>query len=374
MPLRVLIDATAVPPDLGGVGRYVEGLIRGLTELSVNLTLVCRAAAADGCRGQAPGARVIAGPRLLAARPARLAWEQTALPRLMADVGADLLHSPHYTMPLVSSRPVVVTLHDATFFTHPELHTPVKRGFFRAATHVALRRAALCVVPSAATREELARVAGGEAARIAVAHHGVDRDRFRRPTRAETERVARRLGLDGARYIAFLGTLEPRKNVPALIRGWVLACQDRDDPPALVLAGASGWDDNVDDAVASVPPQLRVLRPGYLPLEELPGLLGGAEVVAYPSLGEGFGLPVLEAMACGAAVLTSRHLALPEVGGDAVAYCGTRPEEIAAELAALLDDPLRRRRLGEAGAQRAAIFTWRDAAQAHLRAYERALL
>ena len=109
-----------------------------------------------------------------------------------------------------------------------------------------------------------------------------------------------------------------------------------------MLAGAAGWDAGVEPAVAAVPAGMTVLRPGHLPVELLPGLLGGAQVVAYPSLGEGFGLPVLEAMACGAAVLTTRKLSLPEVGGDAVAYTGTGAGDIAAALSELLDDPERR--------------------------------
>ena len=105
--------------------------------------------------------------------------------------------------------------------------------------------------------------------------------------------------------------LEPRKNVPNLIRGWVEAVTWRDDPPALVLAGGSGWDDDVDAAIAEVPSHLRVVRPGYLRFADLPGFLGGATVVAFPSHGEGFGLPVLEAMACGTPVLTTQRLSLP---------------------------------------------------------------
>jgi glycosyltransferase involved in cell wall biosynthesis len=152
----------------------------------------------------------------------------------------------------------------------------------------------------------------------------------------------------------------------------VQACAGRERPPALVLAGGAGWDSRLDAAVAAVPAGLRVLRPGYLPFPELPGFLGGADVVAYPSLGEGFGLPVLEAMACGAAVLTTRRLALPEVGGDAVAYTGTAPDEIGRDLAALLDDPTRRGALAEAGRRRAEEFTWARSAELHVEAYERA--
>jgi glycosyltransferase involved in cell wall biosynthesis len=197
----------------------------------------------------------------------------------------------------------------------------------------------------------------------------VDTTTFHVPAAEEVAAVRDSLGIGDRPYVAFLGTLEPRKNVPALIRGWTAACRDRSDPPALVLAGGRGWDDRVDPAVADVPAQLQVVRPGYLPLEQLAGFLGGAEVVAYPSLGEGFGLPVLEAMACGAPVLTTRVLSIPEVAGDAAAYSGTAPEEIAAELGRLLDDPARRAELGVAAHLRAADFTWENCARVHRAVY-----
>jgi glycosyltransferase involved in cell wall biosynthesis len=136
-----------------------------------------------------------------------------------------------------------------------------------------------------------------------------------------------------------------------------------------VLAGGRGWDDEIERAAAEVPAGLTLLRPGYLPLELLAGLLGGAELVAYPSLGEGFGLPVLEAMACGAPVLTTRILSLPEVGGDAVAYTEPDAASIGRALADLLADPGRRRSLGGAALARAAQFDWRACARAHLASY-----
>ena len=117
------------------------------------------------------------------------------------------------------------------------------------------------------------------------------------------------------------------------------------EPPALVLAGSSGWDDGVDQAVAEVPPHLQIVRTGFLRPADLPGLLGGAMVVAYPSKAEGFGLPVLEAMACGAAVLTARRLSLPEVGGDAVAYTEPDADSIGKALRELIDDEERREQL-----------------------------
>ena len=306
-------------------------------------------------------------------RPARLAWEQTGLPLVASQVGAQVVHSPHYTLPLRSGRPVVVTLHDATFFTEPEMHTSMKGTFFRSATRTALRRASRCIVPSKATRDELVRVLDADATTLDVAYHGVDQAIFHVPSADEQERVQARLGLGGQPYIAFLSTLEPRKNVPALVRAWVRSCEGRAIPPALVLAGGAGWDDDIDRAISEVPSALRVLRPGYLRFTDLRGFLGGALVVAYPSHGEGFGLPVLEAMACGAPVLTTPRLSLPEVGGDAVAYTEPDPAAISAGLSALLDDPARRAQLSEAGHQRSLEFTWAASAEAHMACYSRAL-
>ncbi len=370
---RVLLDATAVPADRGGVGRYVDGLVSALAQAGADLALVCQRADLERYSRMAPEATVVAAPAAVAHRPARLAWEQTGLPLIAEQVAAEVVHSPHYTLPLRAGCPVVVTIHDATFFTIPELHVSARVTFFRSATRTALRRATRVVVPSRATRDELVRLLQADPDKLFVAHHGVDSRLFHVPGEQEKDRVQTRLGLSGQPYIAFLSVLEPRKNVPGLIRGWVMACEGREEPPALVLAGGAGWDDEVDQALADVPSRLRVLRPGYLRIPDLPGLLGGAVVVGYPSFGEGFGLPVLEAMACGAAVLTTRRLALPEVGGTAVAYTEPDPASIAGGLAALLDDPERCAALGHAASERSAQFTWAASAEAHLRAYASAL-
>ncbi|MGH3535725.1 MAG: glycosyltransferase family 4 protein, partial [Pseudonocardiaceae bacterium] len=328
----------------------------------------------------APHADVLPAVERLVARTARLTWEQTTLPWLVRRLRVDVLHCPHYTMPLTTPVATVVTLHDATFFTDPKVHSPVKARFFRAWTRTSLRRADVCVVPSASTARELRRVASADVARnvdsLHVVHHGVDADRFHPPSPEEITVVRHRLSLDAGPYVAFLGALEPRKNVPALIRGFARASQiraGRPDPAALVLAGQPGWDSQVERELQAVPHRVRVIRAGYLPLAELSGFLGGAAVVTYPSLGEGFGLPVLEAMAAGAAVLTTRRLSLPEVGGDAVAYCGIDANDIAAGIVELLDDPARRAELSAAAQRRAKDFSWAASATLHREGYSHAV-
>ena len=381
---RVLVDATSVPADRGGVGRYVDGLLDALAARvapegqtsadNASSRLVVAALRTDVERYSRllPGVEVVAAPAAVAHRPARLAWEQTGLPLLAQQLGAQVLHSPYYTCPLRSPCPVTVTVHDATFFTEPEHYDKSRRTFFRSAIKTSLRRAARLIVPSKATRDELIRLLDADPTRIDVAYHGVDHSAFHPPSEEEKARVRARLGLGRQEYIAFLGAKEPRKNVPNLIRGWVLATKDRPDPPALVIAGGQGHDDEIDSAVAEVPSHLRVQRPGYLRYADLPGFLGGALIAAYPSYGEGFGLPVLEAMACGTPVLTTPRLSLPEVGGDAVAYTGETAEQIAVDLAALLDDEPRRMTLAKAGLDRTKEFTWESSAEVHLAAWARA--
>ncbi len=372
MALRVLVDATDVPTDRGALGRYVDGLISALAATEVGLAVSCQLSDAERYSRLAPGAAIVAGPIGLGHRTERLAWEQSGLPVVAEQVGADVIHMPNYTMPMHPGLPTVVTIHDLTFFTDPDRYTAISGMSLKSATKTTARQATRLIVPSNATRDELVRVLGIDPGKIDVAYHGVDHRLFHRPDAVQVSRVTARLGLHGRPYVAFLGSLPPRKNAPALVSGWAAAVADMPVPPALVLAGGGGWSQELDEAVARVPSHLRLIRPGYLPFADLTGFLGGALVVAAPSRGEGFGLPVLEAMACPAPVLTTYRTSLPEVGGDAVAYTEPDAESIAVALRALLDDPERRAALGAAGYARAQEFTWAASATAHVASYKRA--
>ncbi|WP_368498913.1 glycosyltransferase family 4 protein [Herbiconiux sp. A18JL235] len=366
---RVLLDATSIPPSRGGVARFIAGVATGLHEAGRSIDVVVKERDRDFLREAAPSHRYHLAPKQVDSRGGRFVWEQTGLPRLADRLGCTVIHSPHYTFPLTTRARRVVTVHDATFFSSPEVHSRLKATFFRRWTRWACRFADELVTVSEATATELRRHVPAIRPRMSVARLGVDRTVFHPPTQDAVDEVRERLGLTGERgWIAFLGTIEPRKNVPALIRAvQALRAADPSTPP-LVLSGSRGWD---DEAIALLEGGADgVIEAGYLPLELLSAFLGGSLLVVYPSLGEGFGLPVLEAMASGAPVLTTRRLSIPEVGGDAVAYSEPDADSLAAAVAALLADDALRTRLAAEGFARSAAFTWLACAEIYLAAYD----
>lgn len=374
-PLLVSLDVTAVPEQPVGAGRYTLELARALDRRpDVALVLWCRRddrARWAGEGGVAPGAAVVA--RAPGSRPARLAWEQLALPIGLARRRPDVHHGPHYTMPLAVPVPAVVTVHDLTFVDHPEWHEWSKVVVFRRAIAVARRRAAAVVCVSAATARRLA-ATGGTRGPVFVAPHGIDHDRFRpEPPGGDADAAA--LAALGARppYVLFLGTLEPRKQVDVLVEAFSTVAGSRPDLQ-LVLAGRPGWGgDAVDRAVAASSHRDRVLRTGYVPEPAVAALLRRAAAVCYPAAEEGFGLPALEAAACGTAVVTTAGSVMAELVGEAAvtATAGSVPSLVAA-LTEALAGGARAARRRQAGLVAAAGHTWDASAAVHMAAYRTA--
>lgn len=368
MITEVAIDVSAITPHSGGAGTYVHELVAKLPGNGVAPVLVTR----RSDRASWPNAlRLVA--RAPQHRPLRLAWEQVALRRVLRRRApeARLLHSPHYTMPLRAplSRRVavasVVTIHDLTFFTHPDEHDEAKRLVFRRAIRYAARHADALVCVSDRTAREL-----NEHVRVdvpvSVISHGIDHRRFAPPT-ADTQHndtaLLRSLALERP-FVLFLGTISPRKNVANLLRAYELLCRDGLRDIDLVLAGGA-WPGQLDrlPAVSAG----RVHQLGFVPHELVAPLYRAAAVVAYPSLSEGFGLPVLEALACGAPVVTTSGSVMEELAADAViAVDPLRCDAIATGLRRALDGvaPPVGVRLTTA-----ARYSWEESARCHADLY-----
>ena len=300
----------------------------------------------------------------------RVLWEQFAQPWALRRIGAHLVHGPAFVGPVFAPCPVVVTIHDLSFIRFPELFRPANRLYLTVLTRLSARRARRLIAVSAHTAAETTRLLTIPPERIDVVYHGVD-PAFRPLPAGEVAAFRQRRGLP-ERFIFFVGTLEPRKNLVRLVEAFA---HIRDGHVGLVLAGGKGWlYDELFARVEALGLGKEVLFPGYVMNDELPLWYNGATTLAYPSLYEGFGMPVLEAQACGTPVLTSNVSSLPEAAGDAALMVDPRDvEALAAGLNRLLTDEPLRRQLRSAGLAHAGQFTWSHTAQETARVYRRAL-
>lgn len=285
-------------------------------------------------------------------------------PRVERATGpVDVVHATAVAFPR-SDAPVVVTVHDLGFLGDRERATRHGHRFFRRGAALAREHACLVVCPSRASARECA-AAGFDASVLRVVPWGVRQDAVDADAVAK---VTAAYGITG-RYVLFTGTVEPRKNLPRLLGAF--AALGRNDVE-LVLAGPTGWNEDVTAGLAELDGRVRAL--GFVPRPQLDALLAGASVLAYPSLQEGFGLPVLEAMVQSTPVLTSRGSATEEVAGDAgVLVDPLDVGSISDALALLLDDPAESERRARAGKARAAEFTWERTASSYEAIYREAV-
>jgi glycosyltransferase involved in cell wall biosynthesis len=369
--LSLALDVSAVPARPGGAGHYTLALAGALAQRDdVDLSLVARRDDEARWRASATGSTVRAA--VPASRPARLVFEQVGLASVLRRLAVEVHHGPHYTMPARSPVPCAVTIHDCTFFDHPEWHLRTKAAFFRRAIRRAARRAGALICVSQVTAERL-HASCTVRAPVVVAPHGVDHERFKpdeSAAGADRDLLAS-LGLPtGRELVAFIGTLEPRKGVVPLIAAFDRLAQARPDS-VLVLAGQPGWGmAETERALAAARHADRIVRTGYLPDEAVPALLRQAAVATYPALEEGFGLPALEALACGVPLVTTAGTAMAEVAGGAALLV---PPDDAPALADALECALDQGRHSERrdrGLSVAAARTWEASAALHVRAYD----
>ncbi len=368
--MHIGVDYTAAVRQGAGIGRYTRGIVGALARLDQlnRYTLVvprdARPIPTDTDR-----MRCLRLP--LNEWPLTIAWHRLRLPLYVELFTGrlDLFHSPDFVLPPVRRARTVVTVHDLSFLRYPECAARGLVSYLSAVVPRSLRRADLILADSAWTKQDIVDLLGMPADKIAVVPAGVGPEFRPIARRDDLERVRERYRLP-PRFILHVGTLEPRKNLLRLME----ALRALPDPDvALVLVGGKGWlYDDIFAGVQRLGLTGRVIFPGYIAEADLPAVYNLAIVLAYPSLYEGFGIPPLEAMACGTPVVCSHSSSLPEVAGDAALMVD--PLDTAALTHALqrvLDDGSLRADLRRRGLEQAQRFTWDAAAQRLLAAYGR---
>lgn len=360
----ISIDVSSIPPRPAGAGRYGIELLRGLagvTRPGLEVATVTSGSNAAFFDGVAPLGSIAVSP---SNRVLRLLWEQTVLPGRLASRGVDLHHGLHYTLPHRFHGARVSTIHDMTFLDHPEWHERTKVELFRRSIAYACRHADAIVVPSHSTAAALRRhfVPTG---RVEVIHHGFT-------PRLLCDDIPRRDVREGA--ILFVGTIEPRKGVEVLVEAFE-RLNSGGASYELDIVGQVGWKaEGILGRISSSSYAGRIRVHGYVGDTELGELFNRASVFVYPSLEEGFGLPVLEAMALGVPVVTTSGSSMAEIAdGSALLAAPGDSAGIVAAVEAVRHGGAAIERMVLDGVERASTFTWERSALEHLRLYDTVL-
>jgi glycosyltransferase involved in cell wall biosynthesis len=361
-PLHVGLNLVfLVPGETGGIETYARELISALREQpGLRLTAFLNREAEHEPGPWSELERVTV-PVRARRRADWVRGEQLLLPRLAARAGIDVLHSLASTAPGWGRYRRVVTIHDVIFRIHPEAHAAIRSQAMRVLVPLAARRANAIIAPSGATRDDLVRLLHVPERKIRVVPEGV---RLHPP--------AAPADLGPRPVVLTVSAKRPHKNLPRLLEALARIPDER--RPLLVLPGyATHWEPGLRDRARELGLERDTRFLGWVSDYELEGLYAAASVFVFPSLYEGFGLPVLEAMARGVPVACSDRGSLPEVaGGAARLFDPERPEAIAAAIEELLADPAEADRLRAAGRERAAAFTWDETARQTVEVYRRA--
>ncbi|HEX6387741.1 MAG TPA: glycosyltransferase family 1 protein [Anaerolineae bacterium] len=364
-----VLDARSATNHFPGIGRYVSNLAQAMgAQLGAEERLLLLQDSSRRSRWQLPLATEQVQRLEMAVSPFALR-QQWQIPRCLRGQQARLYHSPYYLMPYWTRLPTVLTLYDQIPRRFPHMVSARARLLFQLTTWLALRRADHVITISEATRRDLLAAYRLSPERITAVPLAPD-SHFRPQLPAAMARIRRQYHLPD-RYLLYVGINKPHKNLVRLLEAWKLVTEDMADPPTLLIAGA--WDSRYPEpmtraAELQLAESIRFLGP--IPEKDLPALYTGAAVFVFPSLYEGFGLPVIEAMACGTAVACSNTSSLPEVAGDAALYFDPAiPRAIAGAIGRLLADEGLRNELAQRGMAQAAQFSWSKTAEATLRIY-----
>jgi glycosyltransferase involved in cell wall biosynthesis len=369
--MRIAFDGTTLTPGRTGVGYYTEHLLQHLArevESTGDEIVVLSNQAIDTERPLPPHVRIHDGHRF----PVRIGWMQMRAARALEALQPDVAHFTNGMIPIGASVSTIVTIHDMSLRLYPQCH-PLRRLLLnRPLTHVAIKQAASIVTVSESARRDLLRLHAVPTDRVSVVHEAASPAFHPITERAELDRVRVRYTLP-PRFLLYVGTIEPRKNLSRLIDAFAKA-KARGIPHHLVCVGPYGWSSrDLASRIERLGLHNSVHFTGYVKFEDLPAIYNLSEFFVFPSLYEGFGLPVVEAMACAVPVITSNTSSLGEIAADAaITVQPTNTEALSEAIVALAADDELRRAVGRRGLVRSRMFSWTQTAKEMLAVYHRA--
>ncbi len=374
--MRIVIDYTPAVHQGAGIGRHTRGLVNALAPHTAGhqVTLLVFGRPRDAEALVAPPSmslRVVPLPN----RWLTLGWHRLHLP-LPADWlsgPADLYHASDFVLPPVQRARSLLTVHDLSFMTVPDCADAGLRAYLSRVVPRSVARAGHVLADSESTRRDLIGLLGAPPDKVTVVYPGVEARFQPQQNAAALARVRRRYALGDAPFVLGVGTLEPRKNWPGLIRAWTRLRQTSGLPHRLVIAGGKGWlVEGIFAQAQASPYRADIVFTGFVDDADLPALYAAADVFAFPSHYEGFGIPVVEALACGTPVVCADNSSLPEAAGDAALLVASHDDQgLALALQRLIEDQALRQSLRSAGLAQAARFTWQSAAAMLWQTYER---
>ena len=377
---RIGIDITSAITQGAGIGRYtrelVSALVKGDSATEYTLFSAKRPTSRPNSKPIPEAANVTFREAPLGERWLYRIWYRLALPlSIQWFTGElDLFHSPDFVLPPVRGQiPTLLTVHDLSFLHFPDTFTPSLVAYLNKVVPRSVKRASHVLADSEATKSDLLQAYDVPAEKVTVLYSGVSNDFRPVSDKRLLRHVRQKYGIGERSDVFSVSTLQPRKNYQMLIRAFKMVAARR--PHTLVIAGGKGWlYEQIVDEIAHQELEGRVLLVGFAADEDLPALYSGASLFAYPSVYEGFGLPLLEAMACGVPVLNSSASCLPEVAGDATVQLSPHDQQAWSEaMVSLLEDSPRRASMVAAGFLQARRFTWARAAQELRSLYARLL-